>query len=93
MLVASCASICTVYCVCGVSSQVSNDCGLCLDQVSEEEVLILTSAYAQARLAFVVNRPGDTIVLDNRRFAHGRMPFTGNRKVAAFMGNVGCLNK
>lgn len=70
-----------------------DDCGLRLDQVSEEEVLILMSVYAQARLRFAINRPGDTIVVDNRRFAHGRMPFNGNRNVAAFMGNVEYLNE
>ena len=57
-------------------------------EISVDEVLLVAALYARSRLQFTWKRAGDTIVLDNRRFAHGRMPFTGKRAIAAFMGNV-----
>lgn len=57
-------------------------------EISDEETLLITALYARSRLFFEWQSAGDTVILDNRRFAHGRMPFTGKRSVAAFMGNM-----
>ena len=46
------------------------------------------AAYAQSRVYFEWERPGDAILLDNHRIAHGRMPYRGERKVAVLTGNT-----
>jgi len=56
--------------------------------LTEEEVLLSVAAYAQSRLYFEWERPGDAILLDNHRMAHGRMPYRGKRKVAVLTGNT-----
>ena len=56
--------------------------------LTEEEVLLSVAAYAQSRLYFEWECPGDAILLDNHRMAHGRMPYRGKRKVAVLTGNT-----
>jgi len=33
-------------------------------------------------------KKGDIIILDNQRVSHGRLPFTGNRKVVCAWGDA-----
>jgi len=59
------------------------------EAVTDEETMLMQAAYAQAKVFFKWNSPGDAILLDNRRMAHGRMPYHGgNRQVAVLMGNT-----
>lgn len=51
----------------------------------EADVLAhIRDAYAQERTAFAWKR-GDILLLDNLLFAHGRNPFSGNRKIVVAM--------
>ena len=43
---------------------------------------------AAVREAARLADPGDAILLDNHRIAHGRMPYRGERKVAVLTGNT-----
>ena len=56
--------------------------------LTNEDVLIMSGAFAQSRVFFKWDRPGDAIFLDNQRFAHGRMPYRGNREIGVFVGNT-----
>lgn len=56
-------------------------------ELSESEVLALLQAYARARVHVRWTRRGEVLILDNRRFAHGRQPWSGGpREIAVIMG-------
>jgi len=50
--------------------------------IAEEELDSVRTAFASEATAFSWKN-GDLLLLDNIRFAHGRWPFTGDRKVVA----------
>ena len=57
--------------------------------VTKEHIMVFMSAYCQARVNCELKRPGDTVLLCNRRMAHGRTPFNGDtRKTAVVIGNI-----
>lgn len=56
--------------------------GSCID---DETIAAIRQAYADEECKFDW-REGDVMLLDNWKVAHGRKPFTGNRKVLVSMG-------
>ena len=56
--------------------------------LKDADLMKLLAAYAQCRVFFQWQNEGDAILLNNKLFAHGRMPYRGKRKVAIVMGNV-----
>lgn len=58
------------------------------EPLADADVMKLLAAYAQSRVFFKWHNEGDAILLNNKLFAHGRMPFRGKRKVAIIMGNA-----
>ncbi|OMP79228.1 class II aldolase/adducin family protein [[Flexibacter] sp. ATCC 35208] len=54
--------------------------------LSKEDLDAIAAAYAKASIIFPWQN-NDVLLLDNMRFAHGRRPFTGNRKVLVAMSD------
>ena len=51
-------------------------------EITDEELAVVRAAFEREVIVFSWQK-GDVLLLDNMRFAHGRRPFTGNRKVLA----------
>jgi alpha-ketoglutarate-dependent taurine dioxygenase len=56
------------------------------EPVGRTEIELINAAHEQVRLAERW-QPGDLMVVDNIRLAHGREPFTGSREVLVAMGD------
>lgn len=63
------------------------------EEVSTEDLLELARAFVAARRGFHWARPGDFVVLDNHRFAHGREPYTGEREIVVTLGATSWLRR
>jgi len=55
--------------------------------ISDAELAQVAKAYEQATLRFPW-QPGDLLMVDNMRVAHGRSPFSGPRKILVAMGDM-----
>ncbi|MCM6778425.1 TauD/TfdA family dioxygenase [Nocardia sp. CDC159] len=55
---------------------------------SDEDIAAVRDAVASASIRFSW-KPGDLLVIDNRRFAHGREPFAGAREIRVCMTGAG----
>ncbi|MEM9385010.1 MAG: amino acid adenylation domain-containing protein [Pseudomonadota bacterium] len=55
--------------------------------ISEADLAAMDQAYERARVEFPWQR-GDVLLLDNERVAHGRNPFTGERRIIVAMGRM-----
>eukprot|EP00930_Biecheleria_cincta_P026319 TRINITY_DN18568_c0_g1_i1.p1 TRINITY_DN18568_c0_g1~~TRINITY_DN18568_c0_g1_i1.p1 ORF type:complete len:575 (+),score=111.11 TRINITY_DN18568_c0_g1_i1:114-1838(+) len=56
------------------------------EPISEDDCNILHEAYLRSRVPFSWQRPGDILVLDNRRMAHGRGPCSDLRRILQLLG-------
>ncbi len=57
------------------------------EPISDEEMAEIGSAYDEATVLFTWQR-GDVVMLDNMLVAHGRKPYTGERKIVVAMGEI-----
>ncbi|MEO0425604.1 MAG: TauD/TfdA family dioxygenase, partial [Pseudomonadota bacterium] len=55
--------------------------------IGEADLAAMDRAYDQARVEFPWQR-GDVLLVDNERVAHGRNPFTGERRIIVAMGRM-----
>ncbi|MEM7307336.1 MAG: amino acid adenylation domain-containing protein [Planctomycetota bacterium] len=55
--------------------------------IDERDLAAVDRAYEEARVQFPWRR-GDVLLLDNERVAHGRNPFTGERRIIVGMGRM-----
>jgi len=53
--------------------------------IPDSEMDVVRDAFWESKQLFDW-QSGDALILDNLQFAHGRMPFSGNRKVVVAMG-------
>lgn len=57
--------------------------------ITDQEHWLLGEAYQQARIPFSWQAPGDALLLDNRRVAHGREAYNGEpRRLFQLLGNL-----
>jgi alpha-ketoglutarate-dependent taurine dioxygenase len=56
------------------------------EPIADEEIAAVNAAFDAERIYFQW-RPGDALLVDNMRFAHGRMPFEGARRVLVAMAS------
>jgi alpha-ketoglutarate-dependent taurine dioxygenase len=56
-------------------------------EIGEEELAEVRRAYGQATVRFAW-QPGDVLMLDNVLSAHGRAPYTGDRKIVVAMAEI-----
>lgn len=57
-------------------------------KLTEDELIGMLEAYARARVHARWTRRGEVLMLDNRRFAHGRQPWAGpKREIVVVMGS------
>ncbi len=57
-------------------------------KLTEDELVGMLEAYARARVQARWTRRGEVLMLDNRRFAHGRQPWAGpKREILVMMGS------
>jgi alpha-ketoglutarate-dependent taurine dioxygenase len=59
----------------------------------EDEILDIVRATYRAAMITFPWRKGDVLVVDNMLVAHGRMPYTGPRRVLVAMGGLTALNE
>lgn len=57
--------------------------------ITDEEDRLLGEAYQQSRIPIAWNNPGDALLIDNRRIAHGREPYSGPRRLYQLLGSRG----
>lgn len=56
------------------------------EEIEKEVIEEIRLAYEKSRIVFPWQK-GDVLLLDNMLFAHGRMPFEGERRILVAMGN------
>jgi len=54
--------------------------------IADAELDAVREAYRKATVLFSW-QPGDLLLLDNMQVAHGRTPYTGNRKILVAMAD------
>ena len=55
--------------------------------ITEEEIAEINAVYQQSETSFPWQQ-NDVIMLDNMLAAHGRNPYTGQRKIVVSMGEI-----
>jgi alpha-ketoglutarate-dependent taurine dioxygenase len=56
------------------------------EPIADEEIAAVNAAFDAERIYFQW-RPGDALLVNNMRFAHGRTPYEGNRRVLVAMAS------
>jgi alpha-ketoglutarate-dependent taurine dioxygenase len=56
------------------------------EPIADEEIAAVNAAFDAERIYFQW-QPGDALLVDNMRFAHGRMPYEGKRRVLVAMAS------